>query len=74
MTTEIITLRRDNWILEWVSTRPNSVWAIPAFTKSKTFSDSGIMYDNGTVAWNFPERIPQTLRNVAPAFIRKCQG
>jgi hypothetical protein len=75
MTTATVTFRRvGNWVLEWDSTRPSSVQATPEFTKTKTYSDSGVMYDNGTVAWDFPERIPQYVRNVAPAFIRKCQG
>jgi hypothetical protein len=75
MTTATVTFRRvGNWLMEYDSTKPNTVYSYPEFTKTKTFGDSGVMYDNGTMAWNFPERIPQYVRNVAPAFIRKCQS
>jgi hypothetical protein len=68
------TKRVGNWVLEWDSTRPSSVWAIPEYLKTIKYSDNGIMYDDGTMAWNFPERIPQSVRNAAPQFIRKSQG
>jgi len=75
MNNATVTFRRvGNWILEWESTRPNTVWAIPEHLKLITYSDSGILYDNGTMAWNYPERIPAYVRNVAPSFITKCQN
>jgi hypothetical protein len=75
MNNETVTFRRvGNWILEWESTRPNTVWAIPEYLKLITYSDSGILYDSGTMAWNYPERIPAYVRNAAPSFIVKCQN
>ena len=72
--TTIQTQRVGNWLLAWDLQKPNTVHAIPEFTKTRTFSDSAIMYEDGTMAWNFPERIPQSVRNAAPQFIRKSQG
>ena len=62
------------WILEWDSARPNTVWAIPEYLKGFKRSDSGILYDNGNMAWDYPDSTPAYVRNVAAQFVRKCQG
>lgn len=66
--------RVGNWILEWDSSRPATVWAIPEYLKTIKRSDSGILYDNGAMAWNWPESTPLYVRNAALPFIIKCQG
>lgn len=67
------TKRIGNWILEWQPERPSLVWAIPQYTKTLTRGDSGIMYDDGTMAWDYPDMTPLSVRTAAPQFIRKCQ-
>ena len=70
-----VTLKRvGNWILEWESTRPNTVWAIPEYLTSTVTGGNGIMYDDGTMAWDNPYKVPAYVRNAAPQFMRKCQG
>jgi hypothetical protein len=69
-----VTMRVGAWILEWKPARPNTVWAIPERLKGFKRSDSGILYDDGTMAWDFPDSTPPYVRSVAPQFVRKCQG
>lgn len=54
------------WDLSYDSSRPNTV-----YVDGPRWSDSGIMYHDGRVAWDFPERVPQTVRKAAAAMIRK---
>lgn len=61
------------WLLEWRSDRPHTVWAIPEYLKTIKRSDSGILYDNGAMAWNWPESTPAYVRHTAYQFIVKCR-
>lgn len=75
MSNETVTLRRvGNWILEWDSTQPRTVIAHGEYMKINVMATNGIMYEDGTFAWEYPERLPARVRNAAPQFIRKCQG
>ena len=69
-----ITRRVGGWVLEWDSTRASTAWAIPEHLKTTVIGGHGIMYDDGTMAWDNPYKVPEYVRGVAPQFIRKCQG
>jgi hypothetical protein len=66
--------RVGNWVLQWEPTRPKTVWAVPEYLVSAVCGCSGIMYDDGTMAWDNPYKVPAYVRNAAPQFVRKCQG
>lgn len=67
------TKRVGGWLLEWEPHRPATVWAIPEYLKRWKRSDSGILYDNGAMAWDWPDSTPAYVRQVAPAFIVECR-
>jgi hypothetical protein len=47
---------------------------VPEYLVSAVCGCSGIMYDDGTMAWDNPYKVPAYVRNAAPQFMRKCQG
>jgi len=40
------------------------------YVESPDWCDSGILYDDGRVAWDFPERIPTIIRKKAEKSLR----
>jgi hypothetical protein len=66
--------RVGNWVLEWASIRPATVWAIPQHIKNIPCGSSGILYHDGTMGWDNPYRVPAYVRNVAPSFVARCQN
>ena len=61
------------WVLEWHANRPSIVWALPEYLKNHRCADSGILYDNGTMAWDRWYGTPPYVRNAAKLFVEKCQ-
>lgn len=62
------------WLLEWNTDRPSIVWAIPEYLKTIKRSDSGILYNNGAIAWDWPDSTPLYVREAAHRFIVKCRN
>jgi hypothetical protein len=60
-----------NWVLEWDSIRPSTVWVISNHKHYPRRSQSAIQYDDGTFGWDY---LPD--RNVVVAvtkFMRKVK-
>ena len=74
MENNTITRRVGGWVLEWDSTRASTAWAVPEHLKTTVIGGHGVMYDDGTMAWDNPYKVPAYVRNAAPQFIRRCQG
>ena len=66
--------RVGDWVLEWNSESPRTVLAHPEYLKINRMTCDGLLWDSGVIAWDYPERVPAYVRNVAAGFVRKCNG
>jgi hypothetical protein len=67
------TRRVGGWLLEWHPSRPGLCWAIPEYLKTFRRCESGIMYDDGRIAWDTHYGVPQYVKSKVSAFIIECQ-
>ena len=48
----------NGWVLQWAPNRPRTIWI-----EHESFSDSAIRYDDGRIAYDWPERIPKSVKD-----------
>ncbi len=65
--------RVGGWQLQWHPSRPELCWAIPEYLKTFRRCESGIMYDDGRIAWDTEWGVPQYVKSKVSAFIIECQ-
>jgi hypothetical protein len=65
--------RVGGWLLEWHPSRPGLCWAIPEYLKTFRQCESGVMYDDGRIAWDTHWGVPQYVKSKVSAFIIECQ-
>lgn len=57
---------KNGWVLEWNPSRARTVYVTDE--KNGGWSDSAIRYDDGRIAYDFPERIPDSVKAAVRSF------
>lgn len=59
------------WKLTWNPVRPNTIYVDDEGKHSlRSWSDSALRYDDGRIAYDFPERVPQYVKNKVRSMFR----
>lgn len=60
------------WKLEWSTAQPRTIYV--SDEKGGSWSDSALRYDDGRIAYDFPERVPQYVKTKVRAMFTRLHA